>query len=112
MKLTEALPKFSEELQECLKTEGRDDLASQVNDAEILKFSYDDSCNAAYITLQSGRELNVVESNIIGVKHGETVPVEHRYWVNVDTDNFNRLGGIELLNGSDVAQKLSNVSAT
>jgi hypothetical protein len=51
----------------------------------------------------------VVEKNIIGIRHGETIPVEHPYWVNVDIDNFGRLTRIELLNGGDVALRLNDV---
>lgn len=109
MRLVEALPAFSSELAASLAALGRDDLKAQIDDADIERYTFDDSSNAAYIYLQSPSRLNVVEQNIIGVKHGETVPVEHEYWVNVDTDNFNRLSGIELLNGSDVAKKLSEV---
>jgi hypothetical protein len=55
----------------------------------------------------AGRELNIVEKNLIGIKHGQTIQVEHRYWVNVDTDNFGRLRGIEVLDGRELAAKLA-----
>ncbi|MHC4300635.1 MAG: hypothetical protein ACYS7Y_25450 [Planctomycetota bacterium] len=111
MRLVEALPKFSSELSASLETLGRNDLKVQIDDAEIERYTFDDSCNAVYIYLRSAIQLNIVEQNIIGVKHGETVPVEHECFVNGDTDNSNRLCGIELLNGSDVAKKLSEVMA-
>lgn len=111
MKLVEALPEFSVELQTCLSIAGREDIACQVQEVELERYTYDASVNAAYIYVKSPRPLNVVEVNIIGLKHGETISVEHRYWVNVDTDNFGRLSGIELLIGSDIAAKLSRVIA-
>lgn len=86
---------------------GRNDLAEQLQEIELERYTYDDSCNAVYLYLQSPRQLNVVEANTIGVKYGETIAVEYRYWANVDTDNFGRLRGIELLNGAEVAAKLS-----
>jgi hypothetical protein len=109
MKLVEALPEFSAELQACLSSVGREDIGCQVPEVELERYTYDDSIDAAYVYVQSPRILNAVEVNIIGLKHGETIPVEHRYSVNVDTDNFGRLRGIELLNGGDVVAKLSRV---
>lgn len=40
------------------------------------------------------------------MKHGETIELEHHYWVNVDTDNFGRLRGIEILDGKELAANL------
>jgi hypothetical protein len=106
MKLIEALPEFSAELEACLSAVGREDVACQIKEVEIERYSYDDTCNAAYIYIKSPRPLNVVETNIIGLKHSETIPVEHEYGVNVDTDNFCRIRGIELLSGKAIADKL------
>jgi hypothetical protein len=72
----------------------------EFSEATIARCTHDASCNACYIYLEPSRSLNVVESNIIGVKHGRTIPVEHPFWVNVDVDNFNRPMGIELLSAS------------
>jgi uncharacterized protein YuzE len=109
VKLLEVLPEFSAELWASLVKADHKDLAAQIADVEIERYTYDASCNAAYVYLHSPCALNVVEKNIIGIKHGETISVEHPYWVNVDTDNFGRLTGIELLNGSEVARRLAEV---
>jgi len=111
VKLFEALPEFSAELWASLAEAGHKDLAAQIADVEIERYTYDASCNATYVYVRSPLDLNVVEKNMIGSKHGETVSVDHPYWVNVDTDNFGRLTGIELLNGSEVARKLAEVFA-
>jgi uncharacterized protein YuzE len=107
IKLAEILPQFVSELESSFLAFGQDDIAVQLKEVDVVRYTYDKSCDAAYIYLQSPRLLNVVEENIIGIKHGETIPVEHRYWVNIDTDNFGRLRGIEILIGSDIAKKLS-----
>jgi len=109
--LATQLPKLVSDLATALRTAGRDDLAAQLSEVDIERHTYDTSCDAAYIYLRSPRQLNVVEQNIVGVKHGETIPVEHEYWVNLDTDNFGRLTGIELLSGGDVAAKLNDAAA-
>jgi uncharacterized protein YuzE len=108
MKLVKLLPEFSTELETFFLARGREDIASQVPEVEVECYTYDDSCGALYIYVLSPQQLNVVEANIIGVRHGSTIEVKHRYWVNIDTDNFGRLRGIELLNGSEVAQMLSD----
>src|SRR5262249_45076934 len=100
--LAEVLPDLVDELAESLQASGRNDLAAQLREVELTRWTHDTSCDAAYIYLRSPRQSNVIEQNIIGVKHGETVPVEHPRWVNVDTDNFHRITGIELLSPGDV----------
>ncbi len=56
--------------------------------------------------MQPSRELNVVEANIMGVRHGETLEVETPYWTIIDTDNFGRLAGIEILAPGDLKSEL------
>ena len=105
--LADVLPDLVDELAESLRASGRDDLMAQLDEVEVDRWTHDTSCDAAYIYLRSPRPRNVVEQNIISVKHGETVPVEHRRGVNLDTDNFGRLTGIELLSPGDVPARLS-----
>lgn len=107
-RLKNVLPEFVAELSELLLADGRKDLCMQLEDVLVEKWSYDSSADAAYIYLQSPRSLNVVEQNIIGVKHGETVATDHPCCVNLDTDNFGRLQGVELLKGGKVAAILKN----
>lgn len=59
-----------------------------------------------YIYVQPSRELNAVETNIMGVRHGETLEVLTPYWTNIDTDNFGRLVGIEILAPGDMKDDL------
>jgi hypothetical protein len=91
MKLFEALPEFSAELWASLVRAGHKDLAAQIADVEIERYTYDASCNAAYVYIRPARDLNGVEKNITGIRHGKTTPVDHPYWVTVDTDNSGRL---------------------
>lgn len=107
MKLADFLPQFTVELRELLRTAGEVDLAAQLGSAEVISCSYDAECEAGYIKLESAQTLNVIELNVITVRHGKTIPVEHPYWVNVDTDNFNRITGIELLDAPGLAIQLT-----
>jgi uncharacterized protein YuzE len=107
VKLADLLPQFTVELREILRLAGESDLAAQLSAAEVLACSYDPEAEAGYIKLESAQQLNAVERNVITVRHGRTVPVEHPYWVYVDTDNFNRITGIELLDAPGLTSKLS-----
>ena len=80
-----------------LRADGKADLADQLQSSVVLGVSFDNEANAGYIYVSAGRDLNVVESNIIGVKHGGTIPVEATYDAYLDTDNFGRITGVELL---------------
>jgi uncharacterized protein YuzE len=101
------LPDLASELAQCLRVSGRNDLADQIQEVEITRWTHDAECDAAYIYLRSPRQLNVVELNVIGVRHGETVPVKHPRWVNLAVDNFGRIMAIELLNPGNVPVRLA-----
>jgi uncharacterized protein YuzE len=106
--LAQALPDLVDELAVSLLASGQHDLAAQLREVEVDRWTHDTSCDAVYIYVRSPRPVNVVEQNIIGVKHGETIEVQHRCRVNLDTDNFGRLTGIELLSPGDVPTELSS----
>ena len=73
--------------------------------------TFDPDANAGYVYVRSGRELNAVERNIIGVKHGRTVEVPGDIWMYIDLDNFDRPTGIEILAASpDLIALLAELS--
>lgn len=104
-------PDLASELITALGAAGRADLADQVRSASVTRVTFDGSANAAYIYVEASRPLNVVEQNIIDVRHGETIPVECRYWVNLDTDNFGRLSGIEILSPGNLTSEIKKRAA-
>jgi uncharacterized protein YuzE len=104
--LNESFPSLAKELSRQLRLAGRLPLANQIDAAAIARVTFDDSANAGYIYVQPSRELNVVETNIIGVRHGESLEVETPYWTNIDTDNFGRLVGVEILAPGDIKDEL------
>ncbi len=105
--LIETFPSLARELSESLRAAGHASLADQIEGAVIDRITFDESANAGYIYVRPSRELNIVESNIIGVRHGRTIEVETRYWTNIDTDNFDRLKGIEILSPGELRDELS-----
>ncbi len=106
MKLIEVLPEFSLELEASLTAQGRLDIGEQIRGAEIEYYTYDEDADAMSIRLCPSSPLNIVETNIIGIKHGETITVDHSDYVVLDTDNFNRLSCIEILFAGDIASRL------
>lgn len=104
--LIEAFPSLARELSRALCDSGRASLAEQVDQAVIDRVTFDESANAGYIYVRPSRDLNVVEANIVGVRHGETIEVETQYWTNIDTDNFNRLAGVEVLAPGELKKEL------
>ena len=105
--LVAVFPSLASELSRGLRAAGRASLADQVDAAAIARVTFDVRANAGYIYMEPSRELNVVETNIVGVRHGgETLEVETRYWTNIDTDNIGRLSGIEILAPGDLRDEL------
>lgn len=104
--LIESFPSLAADLSRKLRLRGRASLADQIDAATIASVTFDDSVNAGYIYVQPSRELNVVETNIMGVRHGETLEVETPYWTYIDADNFGRLVGIEVLAPGDIKDQL------
>jgi uncharacterized protein YuzE len=104
-----ALPDLVVELEATLSTKGRNDIGAQLREVELIRWTYDDSCDAVYLYLRSPRTLNIVDEKIIGTKHGETVSLYTELRINLDTDNHGRLSGIEILGAKEVISKLGEV---
>jgi uncharacterized protein YuzE len=101
-----SFPLLASELSRGLRAAGRAPLADQVEAATIARVTFDDSANAGYIYVRPSRALSVVETNIVGVRHGEALEVRTRYWTTIDIDNFGRLAGIEILAPGDLKDEL------
>ena len=48
-----------------------------------------------------------MEANIVSVRRGETIDVETLYWTNIDTDDLDRLAGVELFVPGDLKNELT-----
>jgi uncharacterized protein YuzE len=105
--LLEAFPSLAAELSRALRDGGRASLADQVDQAVIDRVTFDGSADAGYIYLRPSRDLNVVETNIVGVRHGETIEAKTQYWTNIDLDDFARVVGIEVLAPGELVNELT-----
>jgi uncharacterized protein YuzE len=108
--LSSLLPELAEELRLALLAAGESELAEQVEGLVVRSCTYDSSCEAGYIYVEPPASLNIVEQNIIGVRHGRTISVQHSCDVYLDTDNFDRVTGIELLSAAKYSLQLSSFS--
>ena len=111
LKLIDTFPTIAHELVEALRGSGRPALAEQIELAVIGRVTFDNAANAGYIYVEPTRNLNVVEANVIDTRHGETIPVETQFWTNVDTDNFNRIFGIEILDPGSLKTELRRLAS-
>ena len=109
-KIQDVLPEFVESVVSSLRSQGHAELADQLVNLEISRWSYDDEVNAMYLYLTGQRPLNIVEQNIIGVNYHESIAIEDICGdVVVDTDNFGRLTGIEILGRKDLVKRLEDI---
>ena len=101
------MPGFYQEVVDSLSNIDRTDVAEQMEQITLDRFTNDESVGALYLYAGGQRELNQVEQNVIGVKHGECVSLgDLEGMVVVDIDNFGRVMGIEVLDRPDVAAML------
>ena len=104
--LAETLPDLVSDIENALIRIGRGDVADQLREAHLERWTYDEFANVAYLYLASPRALSVVDQNVLGVKHGETLCPSDDLPVNLDLDNHRRLTGIELLDARSIISQL------
>lgn len=106
--IAEALPELVEQIRQFLAAEGRHEIADQFDHLNIARWTYDPGAEAGYVYVTGQRPLNVVEQNVIGTRHGECIVIHDcEGMVVLDTDNFNRVLGVEFLNRKDIKNQLA-----
>ena len=107
MRISELLPDFVAAAQASLEAQGHSELAQQLVSLELSRWTHDPEADAMHLYLSGQRPLNVVEQNIVGVRHGECIELEDIDGIVViDTDNFQRISGIEILCREDILKEL------
>jgi uncharacterized protein YuzE len=107
MRISELLPDFVAAAQASLEAQGHSELAQQLVSLELFRWTHDPEAEAMYLYLSGQRPLNVVEQNIVGVRHCESIELEDLDdMVVLDTDNFQRISGIEILWREDILKEL------
>jgi hypothetical protein len=113
LRIADILPELVEEIRQFLEAEGRPEIATQFADLMLKSWTYEADEDSGYIYLAGQRPLNFVEQKVIGTHHGECIEIEKcDGLVVLDTDNFNRVTGIEILNRKDIKQRLERSPTT
>lgn len=99
MRLAEALPELVSDLETALAHVGRGDLVSQLQQASISRWSYDEFSDSTYLQLTP---------QAVDMMNVERLALYDELGVNVDTDTSGRLCGLEVLDGRGVASRLQN----
>jgi hypothetical protein len=97
VKLVDALPELVSDMENALLQLGRGDLLSQVKEASLERWTYDDFSDTAYLYLST--------DPIERVKL-EIFSLYDECGVNLETDG-GRLCGLEILDGKRVASRLT-----
>ena len=96
--LKAALPFLLLDLESALVHIGRGDVADQLREAMIERWTYDENADTAYLHLRApGRP---------GESPGETVSVYDELGINLDSDSQGRVTGMEILGGKAVIAQL------
>ncbi|MEP6885555.1 MAG: Crp/Fnr family transcriptional regulator [Gammaproteobacteria bacterium] len=96
-KLADAFPDLLLALIDGLNATDQDDLVKQLEGALLRRVDFDLDADAGSIGLVAMYSPRAVRRNIFAGVHGRKIPVECQYWVNLDTDAFGRVTGIEIL---------------
>jgi hypothetical protein len=110
MRFRDALPAFYGEIERALQAEGLTGVLEQLPTLEVIDRCDCDEVGCGTFYVGPSRPLNQVEMNIVGVRHGESMPLDvETGLVVVDTDNFGRVTGVEVLDRLDVAAVLKEL---
>ena len=95
VKLADALPELVADIEDALIHIGRGDLAGQLREAVLERWTYDEIADTTVLHLQSPQ-----------VQEGETLSLYDELGVNLETDVHGRLRGVEVLEGKRVLSHL------
>jgi uncharacterized protein YuzE len=109
--LQEALPYLVLDLESALVHIGRGDVADQLREVTIERWTYDELADAAYLHLRSPRSPDTTGDRSTGETPGETVSVYEELGINLDTDGHGRLTGMEILGGKAIVEQLEEATA-
>ena len=103
MKLEEALPFLVLDLEAALAHLGRGNLATQLREVMIERWTYDENADTAYVHFRASSTPDGAASA------GETVSVYYELGINLDTDSQGRLTGMEIQGAGAIVTQLEEM---
>src|SRR4051812_29198444 len=103
--LSEALPDLVLDIASALIRIGRGDVADQLREVQIERWTYDEFADAAYLYLRSARQPGL-NPGMPGATRAETLCPFDDPAINLELDNHRRLVAIEVLDGRGIVSAL------
>jgi CRP-like cAMP-binding protein len=97
LKLIDTFPELTNALVDGLSSFEQIDFIKQLEDALVSGVKYDRDADAASISLVPVHSARTVKRNVVATAHRRKIPIECRYWVNLDIDGFGRVTAIEIM---------------
>jgi hypothetical protein len=92
-----ALPELAFDLSLELRATGRADLARELEACTVKAVSYEPETDIALVALETSRQLNAVERNVVGQKLGQVISFADAPYASLQLDNFGRVVAVELV---------------
>ena len=108
MKLAQALPDLVLDMESALAHLGRGDLAEQLRELTLERWTYDDFSDTAYLYLAWPPNLKLPRRRAVDAPQGDRLSLYDEVGANLDIDEQGRLAGIEVLEGKRIATRLAN----
>jgi hypothetical protein len=104
-KLIDVFPDLTNSVVNGLSASDQLDLINQLRGALVRGIAYDLDADHATILLAAVYSPRAVKRNVFAGAHGRKIPVECRYWVNLDTDTFGRITAIEIMHPPELLRQ-------
>ncbi|MEM7173348.1 MAG: hypothetical protein AAF530_24505 [Pseudomonadota bacterium] len=111
-KICELLPEFMAKVKASLRRQGCADLAEQLPELELCRWTHDTKCDAIWILFLGRKPLGMLQDNI-GSKHDPSVPLDdfQDSMVNVYVGNYDKVTHIEIIGEcGPIANELAKVA--
>jgi uncharacterized protein YuzE len=108
MKLAQALPDLVLAMENALAHLGRGDLAEQLRELTLERWTYDDFSDTAYLYLAWPANVKLPRRRLLDSPQGDRLSLYDEAGVNLDIDAQGRLAAIEVLDGKRIASRLAN----
>ena len=99
--LVEALPDLVSDLETPLLNLGRGDIVRQLQQAKLVRWTYDDFADTTYLQLSP---------EPVDAMRVERLSLYDELGVNVDCDDHGQVCGIEILEGKKLAERLGGAA--